>query len=125
MAEGLARKFHSRFIEFQSAGIEKHGLNPMAVRVMAEVGVDISSYRSKTLQELSGIQFDYVFTVCSHAHESCPVFPHDAQIIHQGFDDPPKLAQGIKDEEKALDHYRRVRDEINEFARNLSEFLNL
>ncbi len=99
-------------IEVQSAGIEKHGLNPSAVKVMAEVGVDISAHRSKTVDELGDVTFDYVVTVCGHAHETCPRFPGNAAVVHIGFDDPPTLAAEETDPEKALDHYRRVRDEI-------------
>ncbi|MBV5328311.1 MAG: arsenate reductase ArsC, partial [Chlorobium sp.] len=97
------------------AGIEKHGLNPLAVKVMAEAGVDISAQYSKTTAELGGREFDFVITVCGHADENCPFFPAKTKVIHHGFDDPPKLAEGAGDEEEALVHYRRVRDEIRAF----------
>jgi len=117
MAEGWARHLlKGGQVEAHSAGIETHGLNPRAVRVMAEAGVDISGHRSKHVDELRDIEFDYVVTVCGHAHESCPVFPGRAKVVHVGFDDPPALAAGAADEEEALAHYRRVRDEIRRFV---------
>ena len=120
MAEGWAKALGAGQIEAYSAGIEKHGLNPNAVRVMNEAGVDISSHESKTLDELAGVQFDHVVTVCGHAHECCPTFPDQTKVIHHSFDDPPKLAREAKDEEEALGHYRRVRDEIREFVQGYS-----
>ena len=126
MAEGWARQLHGDIIEAYSAGIETHGLNPLAVKVMAEAGVDISGYRSKHLSELMEIPFDYVITVCGHAHESCPVFPGKAKVIHQGFDDPPpKLAEKAETEEEALPFYRRVRDEICAFVETLPDSLKI
>ncbi len=119
MAEGWARHLKADVIEPYSAGIEKHGLNPHAVQVMSEVGVDISGHTSKTLADLEGVAFDYIVTVCGHAHETCPMFPGDAKVIHVGFDDPPKLAAGETDPDKALGHYRRVRDEIRAFVQTL------
>ena len=119
MAEGWARHLRAAQVEPYSAGIEKHGLNPNAVRVMAEAGVDISGQASKTLDELGDVQFDYVVTVCGHAHETCPVFPRQARVVHAGFDDPPRLARGETDPERALGHYRRVRDELRAFVESL------
>ena len=116
MAEGWARRLKGDQIEAYSAGIETHGLNPDAVRVMAEAGVDISGHRSKHVSEIRGVEFDYVVTVCDHAHESCPVFLGKAKIIHVGFDDPPRLAANAKTEEERLAPYRRVRDEIRAFV---------
>ena len=121
MAEGWARALKSDSIEPYSAGIETHGLNPTAVQVMAEAGVDISGQRSKTVAELRDITFDYVVTVCGHAHENCPVFPGTAKVVHVGFDDPPRLAANAGTEEERLAPYRRVRDEIREFVRGLPE----
>lgn len=115
MAEGWARALRGDEIEAHSAGIETHGLNPRAVKVMAEAGVDISAHRSKLLAELKDITFDYVVTVCGHAHENCPIFPGITRVIHAGFDDPPRLARKAKSEDEALAHYRRVRDEIRAF----------
>lgn len=123
MAVGWARHLKGEAIEPYSAGLEKHGLNPHAVQAMAEAGVDISDHTSKTLDDLSDIPFDFVVTVCSHAHETCPVFPGEATVIHVGFDDPPKLASEETDPEKALDHYRRVRDEIRDFVQTLPDAL--
>jgi len=101
-----------------SAGIETHGLNPDAVKVMAEAGVDISKHRSKHVDELKEIKFDYVVTVCGHANENCPYFQGKTKVIHIGFDDPPRLAKSAKSEEDGLAHYRRVRDEIRSFIEN-------
>ena len=123
MAEGWARALKSDVIEAYSAGIETHGLNPLAVKVMAEAGVDISRHRSKHVEELKNISFDYVITVCDHAHESCPWFPGRTRVVHVGFDDPPRLAKTAKSEEEALNHYRRVRDEIRAFVERLPEVL--
>jgi arsenate reductase (thioredoxin) len=119
MAEGWARQLKGELIEPYSAGIEKHGLNPHAVKVMAEAGVDISQHFSKTLEDLADVRFDVVVTVCGHAHETCPVFPGGAKVVHVGFDDPPRLARDETDPGKALDHYRRVRDEIRAYVDTL------
>ena len=119
MAEGWARALKGDVIEAYSAGIETHGLNPLAVKVMAEAGVDISRQRSKRVDELKGLGFDYVVTVCDNAHESCPVFPGRTKVVHMGFDDPPRLALGAKTEKEALAPYRRVRDEIRSFVERL------
>lgn len=124
MAEGWARHLKSEIIEPYSAGTEPHGLNPTAVRVMAEAGVDISEHRSKHLRDLNGIEFDYVITVCGDADKNCPVFVGKTKKIHHGFDDPPRLAKEAKSEEEILDIYRRVRDEIREFVKNLPETLS-
>jgi arsenate reductase (thioredoxin) len=124
MAEGWARHLKGDVIEPWSAGLEKHGLNPHAVKVMKEAGVDISGQHSKTLDELSDVKLDWVVTVCGHAHETCPLFPGDAQVVHVGFDDPPRLAREEPDPDKALDHYRRVRDEIRAFVETLPASLS-
>ena len=124
MAEGWARHLKADLIEPYSAGIEVHGLNPNAVKVMAEAGVDISNHRSKHVEEFKDVHFDYVVTVCDDAHERCPLFPGKAKIIHVGFDDPPRLAKEAKTEKEAMDCYRRVRDEIREFIETLPEGLN-
>ena len=119
MAEGWARALSGDVLEAYSAGIETHGLNPLAVKVMAEAGVDISGHRSKHLDELRDIAFDYVITVCDRAAESCPRFPGKAKVIHHGFDDPPRLARTAATEAEALGHYRRVRDEIRAYVETL------
>ena len=108
-------------IEAWSAGSEKHGLNPLAVKVMAEAGVDISRQVSKTVDELPQVPFDVVVTVCDNVSAECPFFPGEARIVHRGFDDPPKIAEGARSEEEALRHYRRVRDEIRLFVEGLPE----
>jgi len=118
MAEGWARALKSEVLEPYSAGIEKHGLNPHAVKVMNEAGVDISTQTSKTPDDLPGLPFDLVITVCGHADEHCPSFP-GARVIHVGFDDPPKLARDVRNKEEALAHYRRVRDEIRAYVEAL------
>jgi len=119
MAEGWARALKSEILEPYSAGVEVHGLNQRAVKVMAEADVDISQQRSKHVRELMNIPFDYVVTVCDTANESCPLFPGRAKRVHVGFDDPPKLAKDAKSEEESLEHYRRVRDEIKKFVEGL------
>ncbi|MFH1572216.1 MAG: arsenate reductase ArsC [Gemmatimonadota bacterium] len=123
MAQGFARHLKGDRIEAHSAGLETHGLNPRAVKVMAEAGVDISGHRSTHVDEYRDLAFDYVVTVCDHAHRSCPLFPGKAQVLHVGFDDPPRLARGAATEEEALGHYRRVRDEIRAFIESLPEGL--
>ena len=116
MAEGLCREICGDVIEPASAGIETHGLNPLAVKAMQEIGVDISGHQSKTVDDLPDPAFDYVITVCGHADETCPVFPARTRVIHQGFDDPPRLAADAPSEEDAMVHYRRVRDEIKDYV---------
>ncbi len=123
MAEGWTKKLKGDVIEAYSAGTESHGLNPKAVKVMAEAGVDISGHKSKTVADLETKEFDYVITVCSDADRNCPVFPGGAIKVHHGFDDPPRLAKAAETEEEALSHYRRVRDEIKEFVMTLPDSL--
>ena len=121
MAEGWTRHLKSDVIEAYSAGVETHGLNPHAVQVMAEAGVDISGHRSQHIDEFKDIQLDVVITVCGHAHESCPVLPGKTKVVHVGFDDPPKLAKEAASENEAVDCYRRVRDQIKAFVETLPE----
>jgi arsenate reductase len=123
MAEGWARHLKPDVIEAASAGIETHGLNPLAVRAMAEAGVDISGQRSKRVDELLDQPWDVVVTVCGHANETCPVFPGRVKRVHVGFDDPPQLARNARNDEEAMVHYRRVRDEIRAFVETLPESL--
>jgi arsenate reductase len=123
MAEGWARHLKGDVIEPSSAGVEPHGMNPHAVKAMAEAGVDILHHRSKHVDELAQVPFDYVVTVCDHAHETCPLFPGKTKVVHAGFDDPPRLANGAKTEEEALGPYRRVRDEIRAFVERLPSAL--
>jgi arsenate reductase (thioredoxin) len=124
MAEGWARHLRGDVIEPYSAGIEARGLNASAVRVMAEAGVNIAGQRSKRLDELEGVRFDCVVTLCDDAQEHCPVFPGRTKAVHMGFDDPPVLARDARSDEEALAHYRRVRDEIRAFIETLPESLN-
>ena len=124
MAEGWTRHFHGDRFNAYSAGVLKTALNEHAATVMSESGVDISSHLSKEVSELSQVQFDYVITVCGHAHETCPVFPGKTTVIHRGFDDPPTLTAGMPDGEAKLNVYRRVRDEIRTFVQTLPEQLN-
>ena len=125
MAEGWAHALKADQIEAYSAGIEKHGLNPYAVRAMKEAGVDITSQVSQTVDDIAEAggprEFDVVVTVCGHADEHCPTFPAGAKIVHVPFDDPPKLAAEIEQEEEKMVPYRRVRDEIKAFVATLPE----
>jgi arsenate reductase len=123
MAEGFARHLIGQLVMPFSAGLEAKGLDPCAVRVMREVGVDISGQRSKTVEELSGTEFDYCITLCDDADETCPVFPAKTRVIHHGFDDPPRLAANAKSEEEVLGYYRRVRDEIRKYIKTLPALL--
>jgi arsenate reductase len=118
MAEGWARELLADKVEAYSAGIEAHGMNPNAIHVMKEAGVDIANQSSKLADSLSEVPLDLVITVCGHADENCPAFLTKAKVVHVGFDDPPKLVKAAATEEEALDCYRRVRDEIRDFVRD-------
>ena len=122
MAEGWARALVRYRLEPFSAGTAPGRLDPRAVQVMREAGVDISGQRSKHHQELASIRFDWVVTVCDHANEACPVFPRAVRRMHVGFDDPPRLAVGLPGDD-ALTPYRRVRDEIRAFVERLPAIL--
>jgi arsenate reductase len=115
MAEGWARQLLGDRIEPYSAGIEAHGMNPSAVKVMTEAGVDITGQASTLASSLADLPFDLVVTVCGHVDEYCPAFLGNSRSVHVSFDDPPKLAKFATTDEEALSHYRRVRDEIREF----------
>ena len=119
MAEGWARALRSDCIEAFSAGTDPHGMNRLAIRAMAEAGVDISMHSSKRPEQI-GVEFDVVVTVCDSAHESCPYFA-GARVVHVGFDDPPRLAKGAASDDEAMPHYRRVRDEIRQFVERLPD----
>jgi arsenate reductase len=123
MAEGWARHLKGDILEPYSAGTSAKGLDPRAVRAMAEAGVDISAQRSKTVADLPPVGFDWVVTVCGHAAESCPVFPGRVRRMHAGFDDPPALAHDAASDDEAMGHYRRVRDEIRRFVEELPDNL--
>lgn len=129
MAEGFARQLKGGAIDAYSAGVDPHGMNPLAVRAMREAGVDISAGRSKHVDELRDVPFDYVVTVCGHANETCPPFLRGGggggrtKVVHVGFDDPPQLAKGAASDDEAMPHYRRVRDEIRAWVETLPESL--
>ncbi len=128
MAEGWARALKGEVIDAYSAGIESHGLNPMAVKVMAEIGVDISEQKSKTVAAVADVAFNYVVTLCGHANETCPMWlSGKSKVVHVGFDDPPSLARELASRgasaEAQRDAYRRVRDEIRAFVETLPESL--
>jgi len=127
MAEGWTRHLKGDIVDAYSAGIETHGLNPHAVKAMAEAGVDITSQRSENIKDFADQKLDVVVTVCGHAHETCPIFPADCRVVHVGFEDPPKmareLAEGGASEEDQMNCYRKVRDEIKAFVETLPEVL--
>jgi len=128
MAEGWTRALRGEQIEAYSAGIETHGLNPNAVKVMAEAGVDISKQKSQHLDEFKDVDLDVIVTVCGHAHETCPYFPADCKVVHVGFGDPPKMARDLAaigaTDEAQLNCFRTVRDDIKKFVKTLPESLN-
>jgi arsenate reductase len=115
MAEGYLRHFAEGRIEVVSAGIRTHGLDPRAVQVMAEDGIDISNHTSKTVDSVLDRPYDLVITVCDHAHEHCPYVPGPAERIHRNFPDPAK-ATGT--EEEVLNAFRTTRDEIKAFCQH-------
>jgi arsenate reductase len=120
MAEGWARSLHGDRLEPYSAGTAPKDVDPLAVRVMAEAGVDIGGYQSKPVAAVLGIDFDCVVTLCEAAPDACPHFPGGKRLLHRAFDDPPALARTAKPEEEVLDCYRRVRDEIRQFIHQLA-----
>lgn len=118
MGEAWGHILKKNEYNFYSAGTKKHGLNPHAIKVMAEKGYDLKTHTSKTTNELpDDIHFDYVITVCGDAHETCPIY-HGSTIVHQPFDDPPRLTQEMTEETEILAVYRRVRDEIEAYIRD-------
>ncbi|MGO9311348.1 MAG: arsenate reductase ArsC [Syntrophobacteraceae bacterium] len=123
MAEAWTKHLKGDLIEAFSAGIDPHEVDPRAVKVMGEKGVDISGYKSKHIDSFAGIKFDYVITLCENARETCPFFPARVKHVHFAFDDPPRLASMARVEEEALNHYRRVRDEIRSFVEKLPDLL--
>jgi arsenate reductase (thioredoxin) len=123
MAEGWARHLKGEEIEAYSAGVNPKGIDPRAVRAMAEVGVDISTQRSKPLADVRAVPFDYVVTLCDNAHQSCPAFPGKTRVRHVGFEDPPYLARAARSKEEAMGHYRRIRDRIRAFVESLPDAL--
>ena len=119
MAEGWTRQLHGDRLEPYSAGTRPGRVDPRAVAVMREAGVDISAQNSKHLDDVLKVGLDWVVTVCDHANESCPVFPGEIRRMHVSFDDPPRLSADAETEEAALVIYRRVRDEIRQFVAGL------
>ncbi len=122
MAEGFAHKYWDGEFNIYSAGTKKHGMNQYAMKVMADVGIDISSQFSKTVEELPEVTFHYVITVCDNAHETCPYF-EGGKVIHVGFQDPPLLAKNLTNEEEILGIYSTVRDEIEDFIKKMKSSL--
>ena len=123
MAEGWAKSILGDCVDAFSAGTKPQLLDQLAVRVMKEAGVDISSHASKHLDSLKNHHFDLIVTVCDSAVQSCPLPPEGTRVIHARFDDPPQLAKDAKSEEEALGYYQRVRDEIRAFVSRLSTML--
>ena len=120
MAEGWARHLKRDSLQPYSAGTHPKGIDPLAVAVMREAGVDISAQASKSVDDLRGVKFDVVVTVCDSAHEACPVFPGATKVVHHSFDDPPHLAHSVTSEDDKKQIYRRVRDEIRAFVAELA-----
>ncbi len=118
IAEGFLRHFAGSRAEVYSAGIETHGVNPKAIQVMAEAGIDISAHTSNNVNEYADIDFDHVITVCDNAKESCPYFPSKAKKLHYNFPDPAK-ATGT--DEEVINEFRRARDLIKTYS---AEFVN-
>lgn len=123
MAEAWTRHLKGDLYEVYSAGIEAHGLNPNMVKVMGEVGIDVTGQTSDLVTKFFDTGLEIVVSVCGHADQNCPVFPGKVRRIHQGFDDPPKLArelaaQGASEEEQLVP-YRRVRDEVKAWVETL------
>lgn len=123
MAEGWGKSLKGNKFNFYSAGTKKHGLNPHAITVMKESGIDITGHESNTTDELGEVKMDIVFTVCSDAHENCPYFS-GGKIIHVGFDDPPRLTKDLKALDEILPEYRRVRDEIKQFIEEIESYIS-
>ncbi|UDQ99512.1 arsenate reductase ArsC [Lentisphaerota bacterium WC36G] len=127
MAEGWAKALKGDLYNVYSAGIETHGLNPNAVKVMAEAGIDITNQKSQHIDEFDNVKLDIVVTVCGNAHETCPILPVYCKKVHVGFDDPPKMARELAEkgasEEEQLNCYREVRDQIKAFIKTLPEGL--
>ncbi len=123
MAEGWTRTLKSDVITVYSAGTQPQELDPRAVAVMAEAGVDISHHQSKHVNAFKDVDLDAVVTVCGHAHETCPYFPPRCKVVHVGFDDPPKMAKMLAEKgataSEQLDCYRKIRDEIKAYVEDL------
>jgi len=124
MAEGFIRARWGELLDVYSAGVRESRVDPLAVQVMGERGIDLSSHSSKCLDHFKGAKFDYLITVCKDGETQCPYVPTNNPPIHRGFDDSPKLTQGME-ANKAVLVYRRVCDEIEEFVASLPEVLGL
>lgn len=123
MAETWTKRLKGDQVDAYSAGVQPKPIDPRAIKAMAEAGIDISAQKSKDVDALGNMEFDYVITLCDNARESCPYFPAKTKLIHQGFEDPPKIAEGAANEEEAMAHYRRIRDEIKAFVETLPQAL--
>jgi arsenate reductase len=121
MAEAWTNHLLRDGFEAYSAGTQPKDIDPYAVEAMSETGIDISGQKSKDIESLGNLEFEYVVTLCDHARESCPYFPAKTKLMHHGFDDPPALAVDAGSEEEAMVHYRRVRDEIKDFVKRLPQ----
>ncbi|MBN8548350.1 MAG: arsenate reductase ArsC [Deltaproteobacteria bacterium] len=119
MAEGFARHLRGDVVEAFSAGTRPQSLNLQAVRVMQEIGIDISGQTPRSIDQFQDREFDFIVTVCDDAHEHCPYWPGQGKVVHHGFDDPPRLAAEARSPDEALDIYRRVRDEVRDFVRGI------
>lgn len=115
IAHGYLKKFLADKAEIYSAGVETHGVNPLAIATMQEDGIDISKHTSNNISEYSTVQFDYIITVCDHANERCPVFPSNAIKLHQNFPDP---AKAIGTPEEIKNEFARVRELIKDYCGN-------
>ncbi len=115
IAEGLMNELYGEKYEAFSAGTEPSKVNPFAIEVMDEIGIDISKHRSKSLEEFITQDFDYVITVCDHANEVCPFFPGGKERLHKGFNDPAAVHGNDMDR---LTAFRRTRDEILEWIKD-------
>ncbi|MFL5787268.1 MAG: arsenate reductase ArsC [Flavisolibacter sp.] len=113
IAEGYLQKFAGNKAKVYSAGVETHGVNPKAVSIMKEDGIDISNHTSNNINEYRDIDFDFVITVCDNARERCPYFPSRAKKFHQDFPDP---ASATGTEKEVMDQFRKVRDQIKEYS---------
>ena len=123
MAEAWTNRLKGDRVEAYSAGVAPKPVDPRAVKAMAETGIDISRQKSKDIDSVGNLEFDYVVTLCDNAKESCPFFPARTRLLHRGFDDPPRIAENAQDEEAAMASYRRVRNEIRAFVEEMPGIL--
>jgi arsenate reductase len=123
MAEAFARHLIKDRIDAYSAGTTPKAVDPRAIKAMSEIGIDISRQQSKSLDDIKDMEFDFVITLCDNAQKTCPTIPAKTSVFHMGFDDPPKLAANCRNDDEAMGHYRRVRDEIKTFVAYLPDTL--